>query len=141
MRQRLATRTAQRYAPVPNTPALPTLDDIDVVGKRVLLRVDYNIPPTATGNIRDDYRVLETIPTLKRLMDAGARVGIITHRGRPGGRIVNELSTQPLAPVLSKLLGQSVEWVPDCVGRIADRAMSELAPGRIVLMENLRFLR
>lgn len=124
--------------PVP-TPNLPTLDDIDVAGKRVLLRVDYNIAPTADGGLSDDYRVLASIPTLKRLVDGGARVGLLTHRGRPGGRVVGELSTQPFAPVLSKLLGQEVTWVPDCIGRMAERAMAELPPGRVTLLENVRF--
>jgi phosphoglycerate kinase len=118
---------------------LPKLDSLDVAGKRVLVRVDYNIAPQGNGGLSDDYRVLGSLPTLQKLIEKGARVGILSHRGRPGGRVVSDLSTQPFAAVLSKLLGQRVEWVPDCVGRMAEQAMADLAPGRVVLFENVRF--
>lgn len=119
--------------------ALPTLDDLDLAGKRVLLRVDYNIGAQANGVLNDDFRILASIPTLERLMAAGARIGILTHRGRPGGRVAAELSTRPIAPILSKLLNKPVGWVPDCVGRVAERAMEELPAGHAVLLENTRF--
>ncbi len=119
--------------------SLPGLDGLDVNGKRVLVRVDYNISVTADGSLEDDYRMAATIPTLKRLLREGARVGILTHRGRPGGRAVAELSTKPLAALLSDMLGQDVAHVPDCVGRMAEQAMDELAPGQAVLFENVRY--
>lgn len=118
---------------------LPTLDGVDVSGKRVLLRVDYNIPALSDGTLYDDYRIASTLPTIRRLMRDGARVGILTHRGRPGGRIVPELSTQPLARMLSELLGQKVHFVPDCIGRVAQQAMTDLPPGQVLMFENVRY--
>lgn len=118
---------------------LPTLDGLDVQGKRVLLRVDYNIPALPDGSLHDDYRIASSVATIKRLLLGGARVGILTHRGRPGGRVVPELSTKPLAEMLSSLLGQQVVHVPDCVGRIAEQAMAELPPGQAVMFENVRY--
>lgn len=122
-----------------STSSLPTLNDVDVSGKRVLLRVDFNIPPLPDGGLYDDYRITATLPTIRRLIRDGARIGILTHRGRPGGRVVPELSTKPLAELLSVLLEQKVEHVPDCVGRMAELAMENLAPGQVVMFENVRF--
>lgn len=107
--------------------------------KRVLLRVDYNITAEEDGSLSDDWRIRATIPTIQRLQKDGARIGILTHRGRPQGRIMPELSTEPLARRLEELLGQKVEFVPDCVGRIAEQAMAELAPGKVLMFENTRF--
>lgn len=121
------------------TPTLPMLDGVDVRGKRVLVRVDYNIERLADGSLRDDYRILASLPTLKRLLLEGARVAVLTHWGRPGGRVVPELSTKPLAALLSELLGQPVEHVPDCVGRMAQSALDALPPGQILMLENTRF--
>ena len=131
----MAASTAQSLS----TDRLPSLDGLDVKGKRVLLRVDYNIPSNSEGGLSDDYRISATLPTIKRLVAAGARVGILTHRGRPGGRSIPELSTKPLAGILSQLLGQEVEHVPDCVGRVAELAMEKLAPGQILMFENVRY--
>lgn len=122
-----------------NTTPYPTLDGLDVAKQRVLLRVDYNITLDAQGKLDDTWRMAASLPTLKRLLDGGARVGILTHRGRPHGRVVPELSTEHLAPLLSKMLGKKVEFVPDCIGRVAEHAMDKLAPGQAVLFENTRF--
>lgn len=122
-----------------STSNLPTLDGLDVRGKRVLIRVDYNIASKPDGTLHDDYRIASTVPTIKRLLRDGARLGILTHRGRPGGRVMPELSTKPLAALLSSLLGQEVAHVPDCVGRVAEQAMAELAPGQAIMFENLRY--
>lgn len=124
---------------VPHLPKLPTLDGLDVNGKRVLLRADHNIPARADGKLADDWRLIASLPTLKRLLKSGARVGILTHRGRPGGRVVPNLSTKPLAEALTALLGQNVEFVEDCVGRVAEQAMAKLAPGQVAMFENTRF--
>lgn len=117
----------------------PTLNGLDVAGKRVLLRVDYNITIDPQGKIDDSWRMAASLPTLKRLLQGGARVGILTHRGRPHGRVMPEFSTAPLAPLLSSMLGQHVEFVPDCIGRVAEYAMDKLSPGRAILFENTRF--
>ncbi|TKW61458.1 MAG: phosphoglycerate kinase [Blastochloris viridis] len=122
-----------------STYAHPTLESVDVRGKRVLVRVDYNIEQLADGSLRDDYRIQASLPTLKRLLQNGARVGVLTHWGRPGGRVVPQLSTKPLAALLSELLGQPVEHVPDCIGRVAQTAFDALPPGQILMLENTRF--
>jgi phosphoglycerate kinase len=122
-----------------STLAPPTLDGVDVRGKRVLVRVDYNIEQLADGSLRDDYRIRSSLPTLQRLMRDGARVGILTHWGRPGGRVVPDLSTKPFAARLSDLLGQTVEHIPDCIGRMAQTAFDALPPGHVMMLENTRF--
>lgn len=124
------------YAPVHQPPTWHTLP---LQGQRVLVRVDYNVATDAAGNLVDDWRLQASVPGLKELLAHGARVGLLTHRGRPAGRPNPSLSTQPLAKPLSKLLGRPVGWVPDCVGRVAEQAMAALAPGDICLLENTRF--
>ncbi|RZK98851.1 MAG: phosphoglycerate kinase [Rubrivivax sp.] len=131
----LAAEPLSTYTPG----SLPGLDGLDVNGKRVLLRVDYNIPTTADGSLEDDYRLEATLPTIRRLLRDGARLGILTHRGRPGGRAVAELSTKPLAKLLSEMLGQEIMHVPDSVGRMAEQAMEQLAPGQALMFENVRY--
>ena len=133
------TDTAAHLSTTTQKRPIPTLDGLDVRGKRVLLRVDYNIPNLPDGSLYDDYRIASTLPTIRRLLRDGARVGILTHRGRPGGRALPELSTKPLAELLGRLLGQEVVHVPDCIGRIAEVAMDELAPGQVLMFENLRY--
>lgn len=131
----LAAEPLSTYAPG----SLPSLDGLDVQGKRVLLRVDYNIPTRPDGSLEDDYRIVSTLPTLERLLKNGARVGILTHRGRPGGRAVAELSTRPLAKLLGDMAGREIAHVPDCVGRMAEQAMEALAPGQALMFENVRY--
>lgn len=120
-------------------PALQILAADFVRNKRILLRVDYNDGQTQNFNAALEHRIKSSLPTLRALISAGARVGILTHRGRPQGKVVPALSTLPLADTLAKLLGQQVAFVPDCIGRIAQTAMAELAPGQVVMFENTRF--
>ena len=131
----LTAEPLSTYAPG----SLPSLDGLEVSGKRVLLRVDYNISTMADGSLEDDHRIASTLPTIKRLLRGGARLGILTHRGRPGGRAVAELSTKPLAKLLGDMVGQDVAHVPDCIGRMAQQAMMELAPGQALMFENVRY--
>ncbi len=113
--------------------ALPT----PLHGKRVLLRIDCNDGGTSISSMQ--HRVQAVLPTLQWLLERGARVAILSHRGRPQGRPKPELSTAPLAVALAELLGQPVPFVPDCLGRIAQTAVAELAPGQVVMLENTRF--
>ncbi len=122
-----------------STPPLPNLSALNVRNGRILLRVDYNFGSGGTPSGSVAYRMLASIPTLRALLEAGARVGILTHRGRPQGRVVPSLSTEPLVPALSQMLGKRVGFVPDCIGRVAEQAMERLPPGEAVLMENTRF--
>jgi phosphoglycerate kinase len=114
--------------------------DIDVNDKRVLVRVDYNVPiDTGTGDILDDSRIRATIPTIRYLLDHNARIILCSHLGRPEGKVVESLRLAPVARRLSELLGQPVHTVGDCVGPEVQQAVERLHPGEILLLENLRF--
>jgi len=114
------------------------LQDVNVNNKRVLLRVDYNVP-MKNGVVEDLSRIRETLPTLKHLIAASARISIIAHLGRPKGKPEPKYSLKPVAVALEKLLGTSVSFAPDCIGPAAEKAAAELKPGGVLLLENLRF--
>ncbi|HSW65593.1 MAG TPA: phosphoglycerate kinase [Bacillota bacterium] len=116
-----------------------TIHDIDIEGKRVLLRADYNVPVNDNGTITDDYRLTQSVPTLKALLDKQVRLVVCSHLGRPDGKADPKLSLKPVAKRLQELLGQDVHFASDCVGDEAEKAASELRPGQILLLENLRF--
>jgi phosphoglycerate kinase len=121
--------------------AVPTLDELlarGVRGRRVLVRADLNVP-LADGQITDDTRIRASLPTLRRLLQAGARVVVCSHLGRPKGQRVPELTLRPVAPRLAELLSTGVSFCSDCVGEEALRAVSELEDGDVILLENLRF--
>ena len=115
-----------------------TLDDIDVAGKRVLVRADLNVP-MAGGRITDTSRLDRLAPTLRELADGGARVIVLSHFGRPKGAVVPEMSLKPVAAALGDCLGRPVAFAPDCIGGAAQAAADALADGDIVVLENLRF--
>ncbi|MBI5597782.1 MAG: phosphoglycerate kinase [Elusimicrobia bacterium] len=117
---------------------LKTLEQIDVKGKRVLMRVDYNVPLDGE-RVTDDTRVRETLPTLKALIAQGCRIVLIAHLGRPKGKVNPKYSLKPAAGALEKLLGRPVKFASDCVGPVADAAVKALGPGEVLLLENLRF--
>lgn len=116
-----------------------SLRDIDLKGKKALVRVDYNVPRDSSGNITDDTRIRATLPTINHILDNGGSVIIISHLGRPKGKRVPSLSLAPVSKRLSRLLKHEVEFLPDCVGEEVQRASSELQPGEILFLENLRF--
>ena len=117
-----------------------TVHDADVAGKTALVRVDYNVPfRPGTSEISDDSRIAASLPTVRYLLDRQCRVVLCSHLGRPGGEVVDELSLKPVAKQLVELLGPRVEYAPDCVGPEVDRALGELRPGGVLLLENLRF--
>ncbi len=117
---------------------LPTLDDVSLEGKKVLLRVDFNSPLDREGNIIDDYRIRAHIPTIKRLINAGASVTITSHQGRPGNEDFRDLSKH--AERLSELLNHRVEFVDDVMGPEARRRIKELGSGDVLLLDNVRFV-
>ena len=117
---------------------LKTLDQLDYKGKRVLMRVDYNVPLDGE-RVTDDTRVRETLPTLKKLIDAGCRTVLMAHLGRPKGKPTSKYSLKPAAKTLEALLGRPVKFAEDCVGPVADAAVAALGPGEVLLLENLRF--
>jgi phosphoglycerate kinase len=117
-----------------------TVKDIDVTGKRVLVRVDFNVPVDAgTGAITDDSRIRAALPTIKYLIERRARIILMSHFGRPKGKPAKEFSLAPVAERLSKILGKKVQFATDCVGPEVEKAAAALKTGDILLLENLRF--
>ncbi len=118
--------------------AKKTVRDVDVRGKKVLVRVDFNVP-LQEGQVSDDTRIQAALPTIRYLLENRAAVVLMSHLGRPKGRVVPELSLRPVAPHLSTLLGQPVAFAPDCIGPAAEQAKAALKPGEVLLLENTRF--
>lgn len=116
-----------------------TVRDLDVDGKKVLVRVDFNVPLNDKGEITDDTRITASLPTIQYLLEQKAAVILMAHLGRPKGQVKPELSLAPVAKHLGKLLGKKILFAPDCVGEAAQAAASKLKPGHILLLENLRF--
>lgn len=116
-----------------------TLRDVDVASKRVLVRVDYNVPQDDTGAITDNSRIRETLPTLRYLLEHSARVILMSHLGRPDGKVVAKLTLAPVAKELERLLGQPVQFARDTVGPDAQAKAAALQPGQVLLLENVRF--
>lgn len=115
-----------------------TIRDIDVKGRRALVRVDFNVPLDGQ-RITDDTRIRAALPTIRTLSEGGARVVLMSHLGRPKGKVAPEFSLAPVAQRLSELLGKPVALAPDCVGPEAERVVSGLRDGDVALLENLRF--
>jgi len=114
------------------------LNKLELSGKRVLIRVDYNVPRDKEGRIVDDSRMRESLPTLRHILDHGGRAIIMTHLGRPNG-VTDSLRLKPIADRLSELLSHPVRYVKDTIGPIARNATSELGNGDCLMLENLRF--
>jgi phosphoglycerate kinase len=120
-----------------------TLDDLrddQLRGKRVLVRVDYNVPLDERQQVTDDTRIRATLPTLQRLLDAGARVILCSHLGRPKGKSVPEMSLRPAAQHLAELVDAKVDFVGDTIGEQAVAASRQLGDGEVLVLENTRFL-
>jgi phosphoglycerate kinase len=115
-----------------------TIRDISVSGKRVLVRVDFNVPLDKQKNIEDDTRIRESLPTIEYLLSQGGKVILMSHLGRPKGKSP-EFSLAPVAKRLSELLGKSVHFASDCIGAEAETAVSKLQNGDVLLLENVRF--
>jgi 3-phosphoglycerate kinase len=116
-----------------------TVKDIQVAGKRVLVRADFNVPLDAECQITDDRRIRAALPTIEYLREQGAKVILCSHLGRPKGKVVEELRLTPVGKRLSKLLATEVVKTDDCVGKKVQRAVAAMKPGDVVLLENLRF--
>jgi 3-phosphoglycerate kinase len=114
------------------------LRDIDVAGRTILLRADYNVP-IKNGKITDDFRLRASLPTLEFLLKNGARLVIISHLGRPAGEKNPAYSLEPVAAALGKMLGRPVKFVSDCIGDKVRTAVKKMSVGEIILLENLRF--
>ena len=117
---------------------LKTLDDVDVVNKRVLVRVDFNVP-MRDGKITDTTRIDRAMETLEELSSKGAKVVILSHFGRPKGEVVADLSLKPIADALAEISGKSVAFADDCIGDVAKRTINAAAWGSFIVLQNVRF--
>ncbi|MEN6413890.1 MAG: phosphoglycerate kinase [Veillonellales bacterium] len=115
------------------------LRDVQLSGKKVLVRVDYNVPMDKSGHITNDARIRATLNTLEYLLAQNAAVILASHLGRPKGTVMPEFSLAPVGKKLSQLIGREVQFASDCIGPEAERKVKELQPGQILLLENLRF--
>ncbi|ADH84750.1 phosphoglycerate kinase [Desulfurivibrio alkaliphilus] len=118
---------------------MKNIRDIDLKDKKVLIRVDFNVPLDEQGNITDDIRIRSVLPTLNHALDENAAVIICSHMGRPKGQPKPEFSLAPAAKRLSRLIAKEVRLAPDCVGPEVEKLAAELKPGEVLLLENLRF--
>ncbi len=116
-----------------------TLDDLPLAGKRVLVRVDYNVPLAADGSVADDRRIAASLPTVRKVLGAPAAAILCSHLGRPKGKPEGKYSLAAVAKRLGEILGRPVTFVPDCVGPAAEAAAAKARPGDCLLLENLRF--
>jgi phosphoglycerate kinase (EC 2.7.2.3) len=115
-----------------------TVRDIEVQGKRVLARVDFNVP-MQDGQITDDRRIRESLPTIQYLLERGATVILMSHFGRPKGQRDPKYSLRPVATRLEQLLGRPVHFFDDCVGATVEAGVASLPPNSVALLENVRF--
>lgn len=116
-----------------------SIEQVDIAGKRVLMRVDFNVPVDGNGNITDTTRIKAHLRTIRYCIEKGAKLALISHMGRPKGQRVDKLTLKPCAASLSGLLGKEVPFVEDCIGEKAEAAVAAMKPGDVVLLENLRF--
>ena len=116
-----------------------SIRDLDLKGKRVFMRVDFNVPLNDVGTIGDDTRIRASLPTVQYAIERGARVILASHLGRPKGRPNPKMSLRPVATRLAELLGKPVAFAADCIGPEAEKAVSALQNGDVLLLENLRF--
>jgi len=118
--------------------AIRCIDEIEIAGKRLFIRVDFNVP-LGDGEVKDDTKILTALPTIRYAVEKGARVILASHLGRPKGTVMPELSLAPIACRLSGLLGQEVAMAPDCVGEAVRSLVTKMKQGEVLLLENLRF--
>ncbi|NQT82169.1 phosphoglycerate kinase [bacterium] len=115
------------------------IEDLDVKGKRVLTRVDFNVPLDENLNVTDTTRIVAALPTIKYIIDNGGKAILMSHMGRPKGEVKENLRLKPAAEELGKLLGKDVTMAPDCIGPEVEKIVNEMAEGDVVVLENLRF--
>ncbi len=115
------------------------IEDLELKGKKVLVRVDFNVPLDENLNVLDDTRIRASLPTIKYIIDNGGKVILMSHLGRPKGVVVEKMRLKPAAKVLEKLVGRKVTALSDCIGKEVEGAVNQMREGEIILLENLRF--
>ena len=118
---------------------MKSVSEIDVSGKKVFIRVDFNVPTDDQGNITDDTRIRAHLPTINYVIERKGRAILASHLGRPKGKRADKYSLKPVAKRLAELLGKDVKFADDCIGPIAEDAVASLKDGDVLLLENLRF--
>ena len=118
---------------------MKSIRELDIEGKRVLIRADFNVPMDEDGNITDDIRIRMVLPTINHALEKNARLILCSHMGRPKGQRVEEFSLAPVAKAIAKLVGKQVTMAPDCIGAETEAVVNAMQDGDIVLLENLRF--
>ncbi len=118
---------------------MKTIRELDLAGKRLLIRVDFNVPRDESGTITDDLRIRTVLPTIEYALEQEAKVILCSHMGRPKGQRVEQYSLKPVAKYLSDILGKDVTLAPDCIGPETESVVSAMQNGDVVLLENLRF--
>jgi len=113
--------------------------DLELQGKKVFVRTDYNVPLDSEGQLTDDFRIRSSLPTIEFLLAQGAAVIVASHLGRPKGAVIPEMSLAPVAKRLGELIQAKVIFAPDCVGPEVNALADALQPGQVLLLENLRF--
>ena len=116
-----------------------SIDKVDLKNKRILVRVDFNVPLDENKNVTDDLRIKASLPTIKKIIQDGGKAILMSHLGRPKGERKPTLSLKPAAVRLGELLGKAVKLAPDCIGTETEKLINEMKPGDVVLLENLRF--
>jgi phosphoglycerate kinase len=116
-----------------------TIDKVDLKNKKVLVRVDFNVPLDDNLNVTNDIRIVESLPTIKKIISSGGKAILMSHLGRPKGERKPELSLKPAAQRLSKLFDKEVKLAPDCIGAETEKLVNEMKPGDVILLENLRY--
>ena len=119
--------------------AIKTISELDIAGRRLFVRVDFNVPLTPAGGVADDTRIRESLPTIKHAIDKGARVVLASHLGRPKGKPDKKYSLEPVAARLAELIGAEVALTDEPVGDGARKVVNDLKAGGVALLENLRF--
>src|SRR5688500_6277141 len=112
---------------------IPSIEDLNLEGRRVLVRVDFNVPLDDAGNVTDDKRIAESLPTIRRIVDAGGRAVLMSHLGRPKGERKEKYSLRPAAVRLGELLGREVRLAPDCIGEDVSALVGAMRDGDVVL--------
>ena len=118
---------------------IKSIKELSVGGKRVFVRVDFNVPLNSSGEVADDTRIVAALPTIRYLLEQGAKVILASHLGRPKGQRNEKYSLRPVAEVLATKLNQPILFLEDCVGADVEASIAEMAEGSVVLLENLRY--